>query len=152
MKNHWLLAANGSQAIIYKHADPHREPVELYTFQNEEARQHEHDITTDIPGRSFDSTSPHRHALTKEHSPKEQSIENFATQIANFLEEKRKQAEVEWIILSGEPKFLGILNKKLSAPTKNIVIAEVDKDLVHLKPEKIKQVIFEKEGVEVPLQ
>ena len=58
MKRTWVLVADSCRARIFS-ADKSNGPIsEIETLAHPEARLHERDITSDVPGHSFSSHGP----------------------------------------------------------------------------------------------
>ncbi|NIQ13732.1 MAG: host attachment protein, partial [Candidatus Dadabacteria bacterium] len=58
---------------------------ELADMQHTESRLHERDLTSDRPGRTFDSRGAGRHAKEPEISTKKHEAVNFAKCIADYI-------------------------------------------------------------------
>ena len=82
-----------------------------------ESRQHEQELTSDLPGRAFDSGGQGRHAMGTEISPKEQEAITFAKMVSDYLETARVQHSYEKLVLVAAPTFLGLLRKNLTDAT-----------------------------------
>lgn len=134
----WVLAANSSRATIFA-ADSATAPLaELESFANPDARAKQSDLTTDRPGRTFDSVGGGRHAKAPEVEPKEQEQIRFAKTIAERLERGRVDNAFERVVLVAAPAFLGHLRDKLGAPLAALVSLELDKDYTALRPEQLR--------------
>ena len=70
--------------------------------------------------------------------PKENEAIKFAIEIANRLNAARARGEFDRLGLVAAPAFLGLLRERLSPETRAIVEFEVDKDLLHLPPQEIR--------------
>lgn len=139
MKPTWLIVADNSMARIF-FTNMHKGPIqEIESFSHEEARLHEHEMTSDLPGRSNGKGGGGGHAYTDEVSPKQQEDINFARQIAHHLDEARKAGKFKQLILVAAPGFLGNLRNMLSPQTKNLISFELDKNLAQLSPEEIRK-------------
>lgn len=135
-KDTWLIVANSSLARIFK-VQKKQSLVEVEVLEHPESRLHERDITSDRPGRDFNSTNPRRHALEPQTSPKQQEFMNFARDLASYLDKARMDGQFERLYLAANPSFLGLLRQNLPAYTSQLINGEVDKDLTHMKPTEI---------------
>jgi protein required for attachment to host cells len=138
----WVLVANGSQARLFK-LENMSKLQEVHAFVHPQGRLHEQDLVDGRPGRAFDSTSPHQHAMEPKISQKEIELEQFAKHIASYLEQARTQTHFTRLYIAAGPNFLGMLRKTLLPQTLELVKKEISKDLVHAKPEQIVQEILE---------
>lgn len=139
MKNTWVVVADSSRARIFMAKNATGELDEIETLANPEARLHEIDMTSDLPGRTFDSAGKGRHILEKNTEPKQQKIVDFAKQIDQLLEKARTKKRFSQLILVAAPAFLGILRNQLSSPTSRLVAYELDKNLTQLSSDDIRK-------------
>jgi protein required for attachment to host cells len=63
--------------------------------------------------------------------PRFELATKFARRIARRLDEARRHEEFEQLIVVAGPPFLGLVRKSLSKPTRQRVVHEIGKDLVH---------------------
>lgn len=126
----WVLVAESSRAKLYEIETPRAPLVEIHEFSHPESRQHEHELTTDLPGRAYDSHGQGRHAMEANMSPKQHEARVFAKQIGDYLEAARIQRRFRELIIISAPAFLGLLRKNLSDATNQCVTQEIDKNLV----------------------
>lgn len=138
----WVLVANGAQARLYK-LEKMSKLEEFHTFVHPQGRLHEQDLVDTKPGRGFDSATPTRRVMEPKTTQKELELEQFAKNIADYLEEARTQSHFTRLYIAAGPNFLGMLRKTLFPHTLELVKKEVSKDLVHSKPEHIVQEILE---------
>lgn len=128
----WVLVADSSRARIFR-ADTPKSPLqELETLAHPESRLHERDLTTDLPGRAFDSVGQGRHAMEQKTSPKYEEAISFARQIGEQMDSARIAGKFSKLILVAAPAFLGLLREQLSAETMKKVTATIDKDFTSL--------------------
>lgn len=139
MKPTWLVVADNSMARIFS-TNMHKGPIdELESISHEEARLHEQELTSDLPGRSNGKGGAGRHAYTDEVSPKQQEDINFARRVAKHLDEARKSGKYKQLILVAAPGFLGNLHNLLNTQTRNLISFKLDKNLVHLSADEIRK-------------
>ena len=138
MKLTWLIVADNSKARIFT-VDSRMGPIEeIESIVHVEARLHEQEITSDLPGRGS-SNGGARHAYQNEVSPKDQENINFAKQIANELDVARKDGKFKQIILVAAPGFLGNLRNQLTAQTQKLACFELAKNISHLNAKEIRE-------------
>lgn len=137
----WIIVANASCARVFR-CDSITSLVEIESFVHPESRLHGRDLASDRSGSTTESSRTGYSSLSQPQSPKENAIEAFAKQVADFLEKARTTGEVEKIHLASGPSFLGLLRHTMSNPLTSIIDKTVDKDITHLKPEEIKDYFF----------
>ncbi|KAF0191146.1 MAG: host cell attachment-required protein [Gammaproteobacteria bacterium] len=127
----WILVAESSRAKVYEMLSRKAPLLEIDEFSHPESRQHEHDLTTDLPGRSFDSMGlGGRHAMEARESAKEHEAKVFAKTLGVYLEAARIKKRFDDLIIIAAPAFLGLLRKNLSDGTNQCVTEEIGKNLV----------------------
>ncbi|MFO1434184.1 MAG: host attachment protein [Candidatus Competibacteraceae bacterium] len=136
----WVVVADSSRARIFK-AETALGPLqELAALAHPEARLHAQDLTSDLPGRSFDSSGQGgRHAMEQNLDPKENEALKFARQIAEYLEDGQNENRFAKLVLVAAPKFLGHLRQSMSDRVAALVSQEIDKNLVQQTVEDIRR-------------
>ncbi len=128
----WIVVADGARAQIFLNngSGTGLEPAlpQALVADNRPSG----DITSDRPGRSFDSAGKGRHSMQPSSDPHKYEQTSFAHDIARLLNEKRLQKEYDKIVIVAAPRMLGALRLALDAPTRRLVIDEIDKDLTKL--------------------
>lgn len=142
----WIVVADQSRARVYEHVkeEEFRSVMELL---NPEGKMKGSDLTTDRPGRSFDSFSRNhhgqtgnaRHAYSSEICPHEKVVEGFIGKIANALEDARKNSRFGKLILVADSQLLGSLGQHLDKVTRQKIIASHDRDYAWLHEHEILQ-------------
>jgi len=130
MTNTWVLVAESSRAKIFEVRGPGGALVELEDLTHPASRQHEQDITSDLPGRAYDSQGGQRHKMEEPTSPKHQEAVVFSRQLAEHLEAARADGAFDQLVLVAPPAFMGLLREQLSPELARHVGAEVAKNLV----------------------
>lgn len=137
MKLTWLVVADNSKARIFT-VDSRMGPIEeIGSIMHEAARLHEHDMTSDAPGRG-NGNGGARHAYQDEISAKDQENINFAKQIAHELDDARKEGKFKQVMLVAAPGFLGNLRNQLTAQTQKLACFELAKNLSQLGAKEIR--------------
>lgn len=133
----WVAVANSSNARIYKIISP-TVLEEIITLEHPESRLYNRDLSSDKPGRDFESTrSGTRHSLEPQHTPKEVEFIVFAREISHFLTEQKNKNAFSHLYLIANPSMLGLLRKELGDSVSKTVVKEVSKDLTHSSAEEI---------------
>lgn len=140
----WILAAESSRANIYALESRIQPLIEVESFAHSEGRALVQDMTSDQPGRSFDSNGlGGRHAVGKEVDPKHHEAQIFAKRLADRLDEGRTHGSFDELILIAPPAFLGLLRESLNAQTSKLVGRTLDKNLVQAGEQSIREHLFE---------
>ncbi len=138
MTTAWILVADSSRAQLFSLDRPRGALQPLRTFDNEDARAHERELTTDLPGRAFDSHGMGRHVMEQNVEPKRQAAIAFAKRIVAHLEAGRKRGAFAHLYVLAAPGFLGLLRKAYTPALAGMLAAEMDKDLTRSSVEEIR--------------
>lgn len=145
MTTTYVLVADASRARIFSLESNKDSLYEIATLTHPQSRLHEHELTSDLPGRVFDSNSVGgRHALEQKSSPKHKEALSFARAIGERLEAARIAGDFEQLVLVAGPPFLGVLREQLSAETSKRVTLEIDKELTRLDAAALRSRLPEK--------
>lgn len=134
----WILIANSGNATLFTADSPTASLTELMTFDNPDARVKQLELSSDRPGRSFDSHGEGRHAMATEVEPKEQEQIRFAKLIVDRLEQGRVENAFERLVVVAAPAFLGLLRTNFNAPLSSLLSLEIDKDYTSLRPDELR--------------
>ena len=132
MPSTWILVADSSKARLFGTDSPTGAISEIDTFEHPAGRAHVRDLTTDLPGRAFDSGGQGRHAMEREVDPKAHEARVFAKTLAVRLDAAHARGELKHLVLVAPPDFLGLLRDALSTETRRVVELTLDKHLVKL--------------------
>lgn len=133
-----IVACSSAIARCWISESRHSDWELLAEFGHDEATRREQDFQSDRPGRSFDSLGRGRHAMSLEHSAKEQSNIRFAETLADFLNRSVTAGKFRHLVILADPKFLGLLRGRLSATAAAAVAFEEPKNLVNLDARDIR--------------
>jgi len=124
----WILAADASRAKIWMASTP-SSPLELiHEMASPEGRMHERDLTSDLPGRAFDSSGTGRHTMEQEVGPKKEAVIRFSHELAVVLAQACNRSAFNKLYLMAAPSFLGLLRNCCKETLKQCNVIEVDKD------------------------
>ena len=138
MRKTWVVVADNSRARIFTAETPSSALVEVDSIVHPEARMHDRDITSDLPGRGSGSGGA-RHSYEGETDAKDYENVGFARRIAGFLDDARKSAKFKQLIIVAAPSLLGNLRSGLNDQTRKLVSLELDKNLSQLTPVEIRK-------------
>ena len=126
-----IVVADQAEAVFYDSPSLQAAPHEVGRISDPAAHLHNRDLVSDRPGRSYESFGEARHAIARENDPRQLEAVRFARRIARRLDEARRKDEFEELIVVAGPPFLGVMRQELSRPTRQRVVHEIHKDLVH---------------------
>jgi protein required for attachment to host cells len=129
MTTSWILVADSGRARIFESDQTYKALAEVDDMVNASARQKGGELTSDAPGRAFDSAGQGRHAMEDKTSAREQDELYFAEQINDFLEAGRTDGKYKSLVLVAAPGFLGTLRKTLNQNLIKLIAGEINKDL-----------------------
>jgi protein required for attachment to host cells len=133
-----ILIANSTQARIFKKEGNHA-IKEVEALINPANRMHARDLYSDKRGTTFQSVGTGRSALEQRVDPKEQEVIDFSKEVCHFLESERNKGNLQRVYIAASPAFLGHLRQSLSPSLLQLVEAEIDKDITHLKAHEIEE-------------
>jgi protein required for attachment to host cells len=142
MSTFWVVVADSSKARFFRGRSPNSELEEFNDLVNEQARQHEGDLTTDKEGRFHDDqgdTRPGAPRSSTEPSAKDHEADNFAKSVAEYLDRHSGPGDFKHLSVIADPKFLGRLRKTLSEQTKDRILEEVNKNLTKAREPQIRE-------------
>lgn len=110
------------------------------------AHLRDQDLTSDRPGRIFNSSAggrrrgaTTRHAAGGEHTQRRHATHVFAHRIADHLHRARRAGSFGRLILIAAPAILGELRAALTPAVLPCVVATVTKDVVHRRPDDLRR-------------
>jgi len=141
MPKTWILVADSSRARLFMADTASSALVELETFTHPASRQHEQDITSDLPGRQNGKglNGSFAHAMTQETDPKRHEAINFAREMANHLNKAHSKNKFKQLIIVAAPNFLGLLRDNLNESTRRTMTLQLDKNLTQQNSEEIRK-------------
>jgi len=109
-----VLVANESNGVLYLREHRRAPLVEYLALENATARERLRELTSDKPGRSFDSHGHGRHAMADQQDAKQQAALRFASELVQTLESGRARGDIGAYVLIAAPRFLGLLRKAIA--------------------------------------
>lgn len=138
----WVLVADKSRAKLFSGKSRVSELALEQSWEHEASRTHEHELTSDLPGRAFDSVGSGRHAMEQPVDPRDHEVEVFAHMLMNEMERGRTENRFTRLYLMAAPEFLGLLRKQCSAALQKTVAGEVDKNLTQESEEAVRSFLI----------
>lgn len=124
----YVIAADAARARVFvqeKNGDVH----EIDNLVHPESRQHQGDLRTGGSGGVDDSAGYGIRQSDNSVTTMEKHAGMFAKEVAEYMRKARTQGQVESFVVFSAPKFLGALREKLDAPTSDLIVKTVDKDI-----------------------
>jgi protein required for attachment to host cells len=128
MKSTFILVADNARARIFTADTPSSPLEEIDALAHTEARLHDREMTSDLPGKIKGEGSV-GHAFEQPTDPKKHEADNFAHRLADYLEEAHNANKFEQLLIIAEPSFLGLLRNQLPEQIKKLVCFELDKNI-----------------------
>jgi protein required for attachment to host cells len=126
-----ILVADQAAAVFYDVEALDQAPTEVGRIDNPSGRLHDRELSSERPGRSYESVGGARHAIERENGPHRREAALFARRIARRLDEARRRDEFENLVVVAGPPFLALMRQELPRLTRARVAHEIHKDLVH---------------------
>ena len=140
MSNIWVLVAESSRAKIFQTDDRLDHLDEVDDLVHVESRLHEHNLTSDLPGRRTGGGQLGSHHVMDEQTDiKENEAIRFAKELDEQLEDAMNQGRFDRLALIAPPHFLGLLRKNMSKGLSSRVSHEVNKNLIHSNSQEIRE-------------
>ena len=139
----WVVVADAGRARLFA---MDRGPSTLYQMPDAEMEgphRRGRAIMADRPGRTFDSTGQHRHALEPHTDPERNDELRFLKSVVERIHRAHKGREVEKLVLVAPPRVLGDFRAMLPAGLRKIVTHELARDLAHAPIEDIRDQLAE---------
>lgn len=134
----WVVVADSAVARVMAADKPGAALAEIHQMENQNSRMHERELTSDLPGRAFDSGGMGRHVMTKQVEPKKQEAIRFAKDVVSYLEAGRNSNSFEKLYVVAAPEFLGLMRDGFSDATSRMIASTIDKNLVSEKVDAIR--------------
>jgi protein required for attachment to host cells len=99
-------------------------------FSHPSSRLHDRELTTDLPGRAYDSSGQGQHAMEQPLDPKKHEALLFAKELSDFLHHACTTGSCDKLYVAAAPAFLGILREHYSKPVQTALAKELDLNMV----------------------
>jgi protein required for attachment to host cells len=135
-KDLWVLVADGARARLMRRAEAAGRLALVWEDASTDAREKGSALTTDRPGRAFESgVSERRSAMAPPTDPKRHAKETFAARVAARV--ARELPATASLVLVAAPGTLGELRKRLGPDLIRRVTHQIDKDLTAVSIEEV---------------
>lgn len=136
--NSWVLVADSAHARIFNAETAKSALSEVKSINHPEGRQHEHELTSDLPGRQTGGAKDSHHSLGGKTDAKEHEAIEFAKDLCKYLEEAHNTQKFSQLIVVAAPHFLGQLRKEMNNNVAKLITLEIDKDIVKQDADEIR--------------
>lgn len=141
----WVLLADGQRARLLQTNGRNAPLVQATDREFIGNAEPSRDIASDRPGRGHDRGGAGRHAMDPPTDPHRYEKKRFVRSVVDELDERRKKNEFEQLVIVAPPKALGDIRAELSDGLKDMLKAELNKDLtkvpIHELPEYLAEVL-----------
>ncbi|MCH8685757.1 host attachment protein [Pedomonas mirosovicensis] len=129
----WFVIADGQRARIVRRLRTPRARVEdVFPYQWVNSELLSVDIDNEGLGRgSAPADTATFHTIQPGPDPRRQLKQEFAVELAEFLNRGAQAKHFNRLVLIAAPKTLGDIRGALSDTARNCIVAEIDKDLTH---------------------
>ena len=136
----WVAVCDGRKALLLENRGSREFPqlVTRETFEQKNPPTHLQGSSP--PGRTANSTSSNRSAVEAPDFH-DQAERTFLHEFANSLDRYTQDHEIKSLILVAPARALGMIRPALSAATKHVIVAELDKDYVKVPIYEIEKLV-----------
>jgi protein required for attachment to host cells len=134
----WVVVCDGKKALVLENVGD----TKVLNLKTREVYEQPDPKTseqgTDKPGRSVNSIDSRRSAM-EQTDWHDQEEERFLQRLASRLEAEVNAGNVKSVIVVAPPRALGVLRQAYSQNLRNVLRAEIDKDLVRMPVSEIER-------------
>jgi protein required for attachment to host cells len=141
MNDVWVVVASSTRCRIFTQQTHSGPLLQIDEIDHPEGRLRGRDLSSDRPGRSFDSHGHGRHAMGQPVDALEQENIRFAKTVASRIDQARKKDRFGRLVLVADPRFLGHLRQGLSTATRHRLTTELQKNLADADPRAIREAL-----------
>lgn len=123
----WILVADSAEARLFLSYPGQQGWFELKTFRHPQSRAKGPELLDSPP------------AMERGLLPKDYAAQDFALELATYLDLELAKNAYEQLILVAPPKFLGMLRENLSKQVDAKIVDSVNKDLVALRQDELEE-------------
>jgi protein required for attachment to host cells len=134
----WVVVCDGKKALLLENLGDTK-VLKLKTREvHEQPDAKTSDQGTDKPGRSINSIDSRRSAM-EQTDWHDQEEERFLQRLASRLDAEVNAGNAKSVIMVAPPRALGVLRQAYSQNLRNVLRAEIDKDLVKMPVDQIEK-------------
>jgi protein required for attachment to host cells len=121
----WIVVADSSRARVFAAEGQEGQLAEIADLVNPQGRSSDAELASYAPGEG----RPGPRTATQEDSVSEYSTDLFSKRVARFLEMARSGHRYDRLYVIAAPEFLGRLRQDLAPEVRELVAADLDKDI-----------------------
>ncbi len=144
LKRTWILIADGAHGRILYTEGWESGLTIVSAHDSDAATKRTRELGTDRPGRVQDSAGPARHAMEPRVDWQRHEKHLFAKEMAKTLNKGAHNNAYDRLVLVAPPAILGELRAALDKTARELVSAELDKDLtqvpLHDLPKRLRKI------------
>jgi protein required for attachment to host cells len=129
----WYVVADGGRARIVQKRDRQNDRQEAFDTLREmvsaDIHRATHDLGSERPGRGRESAASARHAVQPRQDLHRAEKQNFAHEVAAWLNAANTRDEFDALVLVAPAHALADLRQALDEPTQRKITAQLQKDL-----------------------
>lgn len=134
----WVVTADSARAEFFEVDRIGGDFKAVHDLSHADALKKGRELTSDRPGRSFDSSGAGRHAMATQVDPRDHEADVFAREVCQFIEGARGKQRFERLIVVAPPDFLGRLRRQITPAANRMVVESVPKNLTGLSGAEIR--------------
>jgi len=128
----WFLLADGAHAKIVTRAEGAPDYSIVFSEDSTSAHERSHDLGTDRPGHSQESSYSGRHAIEPKHDLHRSEEARFVGTVAAHVNREAVRGSFDRLTIYAAPRVLALLRQALEPKTLNKVHGEFAKDLTKI--------------------
>lgn len=136
----WVINSNSNTCRIYEYNKHHAKLNLIKEIQHPENKLHNIDMVTDRSGRYKSNGGAHG-AYAPPSDPKDVKIDHFMRDLARELNQERNKNSYEKLIVIAPAHMNGLLMQHIDKHVKDLIIANLNKDLIHLNNHELLSVL-----------
>jgi protein required for attachment to host cells len=131
-----IVVADAREANFFDASSP-SSLAQRGSLRNGAAGLKDKDMETDREGRRFGGAAGHHHGVNGERSSERHEMTHFAREVAQKIEADRVAHRFDRLVLVAGPRMLGLLREELPQSCRDMLAAEIAKDLTDQTPATI---------------
>jgi protein required for attachment to host cells len=141
MQTTWIVVADSARARVFKRRGKNGELQEIETLTHPESHLHSGDLRTGSKSEVFDRAGQGERQSGPRVTPSQKHKLEFAKEIGERLAKAEHESQFDALVLIAEPAVLGDLREKLTAPTAQRIVREIDKNWSKESPQRIEELL-----------
>lgn len=141
----WVVVMDRSRAWFFEKEGGDQAARPLHQIANPDGRVLGKELTSDRPGRSFDSSpkgqhgqaGAARHSYSSAVSPHDEAAHKLVIKTVAYLKEGHGQNRYDHLVLIAESHFLGLVRGAMGAHNMGKNLVEIEKGWAHLTGPKL---------------